>query len=168
MASYSKLRQPLRSAFAECVCVLRRHPLATAAALVVVALAAFVALPELAALQGNHAASQHATPAFLTRALGAETPSAPLVRTPAPHVKVTIRNGGLSVADPAGSVGLVSATASASGWREHAGGAVRKSSVGTEAILFDPKGQGAESFLVVDRHQGKRTWRWRLDTTFTP
>ena len=85
MASYSKLRQRLRSASAGRVRVLRRHPLATVTTLVVVALAAVVALSELAALRGNHAVSQHTTPAFLTRALGAARPAASLVRAPAPE-----------------------------------------------------------------------------------
>src|SRR4030088_3653608 len=98
MASFHNVRLRKLSAAAEGFRVLRHPPLAIARALVGVALAA-VALSELAALPGNHAVSHHATPAFLTRALGAARPSAALVRTPAPHVSVAIANGGLTVAD---------------------------------------------------------------------
>src|SRR3954464_1224138 len=167
MASFPKMRLQRRSALAERVRVLRHRPLAIAATLAVAALAA-AALSELAALQGSNAASHTATPAFLTRALGAARPNATLVRTPAPPVAVEIAKGGLTVADSSGAVHLASTTASSASWHRHVHGALRRSSVGSEAILFDDQGQGAESFLVVDRHQGKRTWRWRLDTTYTP
>ena len=131
-----------------------------------VALGTVFAFSELATHRGGR--TVHVTPKFLTRALGAPRPKASLVRTPAPHVKVTVDDNGLSVADAAGTVGLAAVAASTSGWRRYAHGAARTSSIGTEAVLFDAKGQGAEDLVVVDSHHGVQTWQWKLDTTFTP
>ena len=57
--------------------------LAICATLLLVFLSA-VALSELNALRGSQTAAPHATPTFLTRALGVARPKASLVRTPAP------------------------------------------------------------------------------------
>src|SRR5205814_5463785 len=127
MASLPKVRLQRRSAAAERVRVLRHRPLAIAATLTVAALAA-AALSELAALQGSDAASHTATPAFLTRALGAARPTAPLVRTPAPNVTVEIAKSGLTVADSSGDVHLVSATASSASCHRHQYGFLHRSS----------------------------------------
>ena len=51
-------------------------------------------------------------------------------------------------------------------WRSHEHGAQRTTPVGRETILLN--GESAEELLTVSKHQGRRTWRWRLDTRLAP
>src|ERR1700690_3338926 len=164
MASFPNVR-PLRNPSDPSEGV-RASRVLLAVATLVVALSAVFALSELATHWGGR--TVHTTPKFLTRALGAPRPKASLVRTPAPHVKVTIDKHGLSVADAAGAVGLAAVTASPSGGRRHDNGAVRTTPFGSEAIVFDAKSQGAEDFVVVGSHHDRQTWQWRIDTKLTP
>src|SRR5207244_41243 len=55
----------------------------------------------LITLRSSH--PTHATPAFLTRALGAPDPSSSLVRTPSRGVSVAIHDGRLTLTSRAGS-----------------------------------------------------------------
>ncbi len=141
-------------------------PLRLAALLALLATALLVALQ----LAGLHRGKAPSVPAFLTKALGAPQRSAPLVRKPAPHVSVTILKSGLKVADHDGSIALAAAAATGEWrtWRRYQQGVLRRTSFGSEAIVFDDKGQGGEQFLVVRQHHQRHTWRWRLDTAFTP
>ncbi len=136
------------------------------AGVVIAAAGTAFALSELASSPGNHAV--HSTPEFLTSQLGASQPTAALVRTPAPHVTVRIAKDGLAVSHPDGAVALIGTTQSQKRWTPHSNGASRKTTFGAQAIVFDGKQQGAEEYLVVDKRQGTRTWRWRLDTNLTP
>ena len=136
------------------------------AGVVIAAAGTAFALSELASSPGNNAV--HSTPEFLTSKLGASQPAASLVRKPAPHVTVRIAKDGLAVSHPDGAVALVGTTQSHKSWTPHANGASRKTTFGTQAIVFDGKNQGAEEYLLVDKRQGTRTWRWRLDTNLTP
>ena len=51
-------------------------------------------------------------------------------------------------------------------WRSHEHGAQRTTPVGRETILLN--GESAEELLTVSKHQGRHTWRWRLDTRLAP
>jgi hypothetical protein len=166
MASYSKLRPSKRPAGAGSFALPPRQFALAAAVLLLVAATAALALSELARHRG--ASGGRSTPAFLTKALGPARPHASLVRTPARSVAVSVEDDGFRVADDDGSVAVVPTASPTSHWARHANGAMRKTPFGREAVVFDGDRLGAESYLVVDRRQGRRTWRWRLDTTFAP
>ena len=166
MASLPKTAAQMRSASAECVRVLRRHPLATAATLVAVALAAALPSPSRRS-PGNHAASQHATPdvpdegARGRKAQRASRPDTCTARQGHDRQRRFDRRPTPRLRPPR------SRAASASG----GAGTTRRSAASRRSApkrSSSTTGQGAESFLVVDRHHGKHTWRWRLDTTYTP
>ncbi len=143
------------------------HLRVVAAALLVLAAASgtTVAILELATPRGDR--SVHATPAFLTRALGAPQRHAALVRTPAPDVHVSIRKGGVGVATPDGSVALAAPAARRGGsWSSYRHGASRTTTFGRESVTVSP--ELAESYLTVGLRQGVRTWRWKLETSLTP
>ena len=122
---------------------------------------------------GQSVGHKATAPAFLTKQLGSPQAHGSLFREPAPNVSVAIANDGLSVTDAEGVVGLatvgfVGSSLVAGAWKKHAQGAIRPTSFGSEAIVFDDVGQGAEQFLVVTQHQGKQTWRWRLRSKLEP
>ena len=104
-------------------------------------------------------------PTFLANALGARDASAPLVRTPAPGVRVRLERGGYTVAGPAGSVGL-RAVQNGGAIVRHANGVSQTTDFGSAAVVVD--GERTEQFLTVTRRQGKHTWRWQLDTSLVP
>src|SRR5579862_1492347 len=161
MRTDSRLRRPEQGLAAAGLIGLRQRLALLAVLLAGAAFAVF------AQLGGNP--TRAATPAFLAGALGSSDSQAPLVRRPAPGVRVSILDSGLRVADAAGAVALVApGAADSSAWQRHEGGAARPSGFGADAVVFDPKGQGAEQFLVVDHRQGTKVWRWRLDTAFDP
>src|SRR5712691_1208903 len=162
MASFPDLRPSKRSAKAESKAAHKfRTPvlLAVSAALL---LTAFLAVSELATLRG---AKAHDASAFLTRALGSPLNPAPLVRTPARGVKVNVRHNGYRVTHGKASLFLGSPV-SGRPWHAYEHGAQRATRVGRETILID--GSSAEEFLTVSSHQGRHTWRWRLDTHLHP
>src|SRR5579862_526392 len=138
-------------------------------------LAAFAALAAAAAFavfaQLGGAPPRTPVPAFLHGALGSSDSRASLARRPAPGVRVSILDSGFRVADADGAVAVVPAAAGSdltTAWQRYEGGASRATGFGTDAVVFDPKGQGAEQFLVVAQHHGVRVWRWRLATSYVP
>jgi hypothetical protein len=133
-------------------------PIPPARILALLALAAAVA-QMLASATRREAAFP--APSFLTDALGAPHAAAPLVRTPARGVEVTIRDAGYEVRRGRASVALTSADAEQQPWTRFARGVSRPTPFGDETIAVD--GTRTEEFLTVERRLGQRTWRWRLD-----
>ncbi|MGZ4402031.1 MAG: hypothetical protein ACXVRI_04200, partial [Gaiellaceae bacterium] len=162
MASFPDLRPHRRSAKAERGAASKNRArllLAVSAALL---LTASLAVSEFATLRGGKA---HDASAFLTRELGPPLDSGLLVRTPAHGVKVHVKPHGYGVTRGNASIFLGSPVAGAA-WRSHEHGAQRTTPVGRETILLN--GESAEELLTVSKHQGRRTWRWRLDTRLAP
>ena len=60
------------------------------------------------------------------------------------------------------TAGFAGSSLAAGAWTKQAQGAIRPTSFGSEAIVFDDPGQGAEQLLVVTEHHGQQTWRWQL------
>ena len=111
------------------------------------------------------AVSKTGTPVSVLKQLGPVQPSAGLVHRPNTGLKVSIHKGGFGMSTPDGAVGLVSATATKGGaWTKHANGATRTTPFGSEVVAVTPS--GAEQYLTVRKQQGKRTWRWQLNTKF--
>ena len=120
-----------------------------------------VALSELASFRGSHAV--RSTPGFLTRELGAPSPSAPLVRTPSRGVSVAIHQGGYTLATPAGTIGLTADVASAQKWTSYRNGASRPTALGSETVAVgarprralpdDRPSPGHEDVAVEARHE---------------
>jgi hypothetical protein len=162
MASFPNVRPSQRPAGAWRVRVLRRRSLAIVT--LVVAAVTAVALSELASFRGSHAVQP--TPGFLTRELGAPSPSAPLVRAPSRGVSVAIHRGGYTLATPAGTIGLTADVTSAQTWTSYENGASRATALGSETVAVSP--DRAEHFQTIVRRQGTKTWRWKLDTSYTP
>ncbi|MEP6811698.1 MAG: hypothetical protein ABI990_01780, partial [Actinomycetota bacterium] len=142
--------------------ILRRRSLVFAA--LVLAAGTAVVLSELASFRGGHAV--RSTPGFLTRELGAPSLSAPLVRTPSRGVSVAIHKGGYTLATPAGTIGLTADVTSAKKWTSYRNGASRATALGSETVAVGP--DRAEHFQTILRRQGTKTWRWKLDTSYTP
>ena len=142
-----------------------RHKLAFTALLLAVLGTAF-GLFELATLPG-HRAVPSATPAFLTKALGAPERSASLVRKPAPHLRVAIGDHGFTYASDGLAALGISATGLTGGpWKRYANGTLRTTPIGREAVTVN--GYHAEHLITVDRHVGKNVWTWQLNTILRP
>ncbi|HEX9381703.1 MAG TPA: chitobiase/beta-hexosaminidase C-terminal domain-containing protein, partial [Gaiellaceae bacterium] len=159
MASFPDLRPGFRSAKAGGKAVRRfRSPvlLAVSAALL---LTAFLAVSELATLRG---AKAHDASAFLTRELGPPLDSAPLVRTPARDLKVSLSARGFAVRRGSQALGVTLKGKGAAEATGFARGASTRTSFGRAVVTVSPK--KTEQYLVVDSHQGKRTWQWQLET----
>jgi hypothetical protein len=133
------------------------------ACLVLAATAAFL-LSEFAGHPARPVA--HPRPEFLTKALGAAQPSAPLVRVPRHGVKISIQGGGFTLDTPAGAIALQSGEAKGGAWTPHRHGAARPTSQGSQAVVID--GTRAEEFQTIASRQGVKTWRWQLDTKLQP
>ncbi|HEX9599386.1 MAG TPA: hypothetical protein VF963_08420, partial [Gaiellaceae bacterium] len=80
-------------------------------------------------------------------------------------MKVHLKQHGYRVSRDNASIFLGSPVPGAA-WRSHEHGAQRTTPVGRETILLN--GESAEELLTVSKHQGRRTWRWRLDTQLGP
>src|SRR5580765_1478066 len=168
MASFPDLRPNRRSAKAESTAAPRNRARLLLAASTALLLTASLAVSELATLRGARA---HDASVFLTRELGPPLDQ-PLVRTPAratPRLvkpalggKLEIRDGGLKVTSGHATVSLRFGKASGA-WRRHQHGVQRKLPFGSEAIVLGLN--RVEQSLTVDKRQGTRTWRWRLDAT---
>src|SRR5580765_8130522 len=166
MASFPDLRPNRRLVKAESTAAPRNRARLLLAASTALLLTASLAVSELATLRGARA---HDASVFLTRELGPPL-DRPLVRTPAHATtrlvkpalggKLEIREGGLKVTTGQASVSLRFGTARGS-WRLHQHGVQRKLSFGSEAIVLGLN--RVEQSLTVDKRQGTRTWRWRLD-----
>ena len=166
MASFPDLRPDRRSAKAESTAAPGNRARLLLAVSTALLLTASLAVSELATLRGARA---HDASVFLTRELGPPL-DRPLVRTPA-HAspalvkpalggKLEIRDGGLKVTSGHASVSLSFGKARGA-WRGHQHGVQRKLPFGSEAIVLGLN--RVEQSLTVDKRQGTRTWRWRLD-----
>jgi large repetitive protein len=100
-------------------------------------------------------------PRPLAAALGARQPDASLTRRPAKGVSVRIGRRSVSVSRPGGRVSLGGTVRSGQHWTRYENGVQRRTPFGRETVVVTPA--KAEQFLTVDRRQGMRTWRWRLD-----
>ena len=158
MASFPDLRPGSRLAQAKSVAVRAFSSpklLAVSAALL---LTAFFAVSELATLRG---AKAHDASAYLTRELGSPLSSAPLVREPRHGTKVTLRKRGFHISRGHQSLTLDLDGVDTSSLASFAHGVSARTSFGRIATSVSAK--KTEQYLVVDNHQGTKTWRWRLD-----
>ncbi len=97
----------------------------------------------------------------LVSALGPSQPNAPLTRQMNKSVEAQINRSGFQVKAPKTRVALHGVDGGNGRWTRFAHGVSRQTSFGSETILVKP--QKTEQFLTVERKQGPRTWRWRLD-----
>src|SRR5919201_1459565 len=131
----------------------------------VASLGASLAVTQLASTGGE--AKAPPTPEFLTSALGAPQAAAPLVRNPAPDLRVRIGDRGYSFAEGGGRGYTLAADASGAGrWVRYANGAGRRTSFGAEAVTVGR--DATEESLVVRRHEGRKLWRWRIGSRLRP
>ena len=98
---------------------------------------------------------------FLEHALGAQRGDAPLVRRPARGVTVRLGKGYSVSVRGEGRMAL-SAEGASGRWSRFSGGVSRPTAYGREAITVGAT--RTEEFLQVSRHQGVRTWQWRLQS----
>ncbi|MGH3130985.1 MAG: hypothetical protein ACRDNX_09230, partial [Gaiellaceae bacterium] len=107
-----------------------------------------------------------AVPTFLSEALGAPDPAAPLFRGAAGRATVEIgaRSHGVRVGED--SVAIGAGHAEAGPWTRFGNGATRRTSFGHETITFGR--ERIEQFLTIEERQGARTWRWPLRTGLAP
>jgi len=103
------------------------------------------------------------TPAFVAQALGAPRSTLPAVSSPRNRSSSTVTSSGFQVRLGRASVSLSSTTGARSRWTPYDDGAARPTRYGQELVTVS--GSGAEQLLQVDRHQGKRTWSWKLETS---
>src|SRR5712691_6314993 len=102
-------------------------------------------------------------PSFLTHQLGARA-AAPSVH---PHgLDASIDRSGLRLRLGSSAVRLSASAAGRARWQIHESGAVRPTSFGHELVVLGHT--GVEEYLTVTRHQGVRTWRWRLGANLDP
>ena len=142
--------------------LLRRSRRLHFAAIVVVGAAVVFAVVQLGG-ERHVATSKTGVPVSVLKQLGPVQPSAGLVHTSKKGVKVSIRNGGFEMSTSDGAVGIVSAAAAAGGaWTKHTKGATRSTPFGNETVAVTSS--GAEQYLTVRKQQGRRTWRWQLNT----
>src|SRR3954447_14427420 len=158
MASFPDLRPSAPLANAKGVAVLRRrslHLLAVSAALL---LTAFFAVSELATL---HGAKAHDASAYLTRELGSPLSPAPLVRVPARGTTVSLSARGFRVRHGKQALSLRLAGLSSGKLASYRRGVSAPTAFGR--VVVSATARKTEQFLVVDDHQGTKTWRWQLD-----
>ncbi|MGH2921484.1 MAG: hypothetical protein ACRDKU_05390, partial [Gaiellaceae bacterium] len=98
---------------------------------------------------------------FLTRSLGEKRPGAPLVRRPAPSVRVRLSDSGFRVSRNGMRVGFTLLGGERGTWERFGNGVSRPTVYGRETVIV--KSTGTEQFLTVERRQGKREWEWLLD-----
>ncbi|MGZ4381303.1 MAG: invasin domain 3-containing protein [Gaiellaceae bacterium] len=113
----------------------------------------------------SHQTAQRAAqiPVFVANQLGAPRSSLPTVSRPAYRSSSRVTRDGLQVRLGGSSVSLSSTDGARGRWTPYAGGAARPTRFGQELVTVG--GGGAEQLLQVDRHQGERTWSWRLGTS---
>ena len=103
------------------------------------------------------------TPAFMAAQLGQRRAEAPVVSQPRAHARSEVTHEGLKVRLGGAAVSLSSVDAPTGDWTPYARGATRRTGYGQELVTVSRS--GAEQLLQVDRHQGLRTWSWRLGTS---
>ncbi|HET8606867.1 MAG TPA: Ig-like domain-containing protein, partial [Gaiellaceae bacterium] len=127
-------------------------------------LAAFAGLAAVLALttvlvRGNDSSP---TPRFLTAALGAPQPDAPLVRRPAAALKVAVDRRGFTARVRSGALRIAADVPSSGKWKRFGHGVSRPTPFGSEAVVY--RTGAVESLLTVDRKLGRHTWSWRLSS----
>jgi len=105
-------------------------------------------------------------PRFLHAALGETKQSNTLPTRTLARMRSSVTRDGVRVAAPWARLSLTSLDAGSSPWRTYEGGSSRTTAFGTETVTLS--GVSAEEFLTVAKHQGSRTWKWRLGTTLKP
>ncbi|HYM64599.1 MAG TPA: hypothetical protein VES61_07960, partial [Gaiellaceae bacterium] len=127
-----------------------------------IVLLALIAATFFATLQLTGSSERTAgVPSFLANALGSpqgETDAT--VRTPAPGVQVDVDPAGYTVRRAGASVSVAGEGTGTAGWTAFDNGVSRRTPFGHETITVQP--DKTELYLTVVRHQGVRTWRWRL------
>ncbi len=151
MANTEDLRPSKRPAHAGRLPV----PVLVAVVLAVLAAAVFVAGSTL------RRDAEPQTASFLNEALGLPQPDAPRIRQPATDIRVDLEDG--LVVDRAGARVRLTAEGVTGPWERFADGVRRPAPFGHETIV--QKGAFAEHLLEVTERQGRKTWRWQLDTT---
>src|SRR6266550_8043793 len=159
MASFPDLRPHRRSAKAESSVASKTRTRLLLVVSATLLFTAFVAVTELATLRGKKA---HDASAFLTRELGPPLDSAPLVRTPAHGVDVSVSPQGFHVKRGPHSLGLALVGGKPQHVTSFAHGISTKTDFGRTVVAVSPK--KTEQYLVVDKHYGTKTWSWQLDT----
>ncbi len=159
MASFPDLRPHRRSAKAESSVASKTRTRLLLVVSATLLFTAFVAVTELATLRGKKA---HDASAFLTRELGPPLDTAPLVRTPAPDIDVSVSPEGFRVKRGTHSLGLALVGGKPKQVTSFAHGISTKTDFGRTVVAVSPK--KTEQYLVVDKHYGTKTWSWQLDT----
>jgi large repetitive protein len=126
---------------------------------VALGLLAFAFLPAFMLIGRGEDASR---PRLMVAELGAPRPDAPLERRPTHGVAVHLDRSGFEVAGREATVSLAGIGPDGGAWTRYDAGVERKTSFGRETIVVTPA--KTEQFLTVERHQGPKTWRWRLDS----
>jgi hypothetical protein len=125
---------------------------------VALGLLAFAFLPALMLIdRGEDASAQR----LVVVDLGAPRRDAALVRRPAEGVVVHLQRSGFRVAGREATVSLAG-IGERDAWERYDAGVERKTPFGRETIVVTP--EKTEQFLTVERRQGPKTWRWRLDS----
>ena len=84
---------------------------------------------------------------------------------PRAHARSEVTRDGLRWSRRRGSLALLRGPLTG-GWTSYARGAAPPTRYGQELVTVS--GCGAGPLIQVDRHQGSRTWSWRLDTGLDP
>ena len=144
MASFPDLRPNRRSAKAESKAAPRNGSriVVLVAVSTALLLTAFLAVSELATLRG---AKAHDASAFLTRELGPPLDRAPLVRTPARGIKVTLASHGFRVEHGRRSLGLTLDGAHSGRVTSFARGVSVRTGFGRVVVSATPKRQHART-----------------------
>src|SRR4051794_8501915 len=158
MASFPDLRPGSRLAKAKGVAVRRSGSLRLLAVSAALLLTAFFAVSELATLRG---AKAHDASAYLTRELGSPLSSAPLVRVPARGTTASLSARGFRVRHGKQALSLRLAGLSSGKLASYRRGVSAPTAFGR--VVVSATARKTEQFLVVDDHQGTKTWRWQLD-----
>src|SRR3954466_7392985 len=158
MASFPDLRPGSRLAKAKGVAVRRSGSLRLLAVSAALLLTAFFAVSELATLRG---AKAHDASAYLTRELGSPLSSAPFVRVPARGTTVSLSARGFRVRHGKQALSLRLAGLSSGKLASYRRGVSAPTAFGR--VVVSATARKTEQFLVVDVHQGAKTWRWQLD-----
>ena len=100
---------------------------------------------------------------FLDQALGAPRSDAALVTNPSRGVTVRLHADGYSVTKRGQGTIELAGAGPATPWSRFTRGVRRRTTFGSETIAVGP--DRTEEFLTVARHQGTRTWRWKVRTS---
>src|ERR1700675_1174986 len=113
-------------------------------------------------LQHPQAPTRFDTPSFLSSLLGRPVPASSTPLNVAPGAHLSLGTGSYSFSSRQGNISLSATGAGFAEWSRFANGASRKTPFGIETVTVSAS--QAEESLVVDSHQGQKTWSWKLDT----